>query len=200
MTESTGHAALLLAAGGSRRLGRPKQLLMRDGQPLVRRMAELALATQPSRLVAVLGAHAQRVAEALAGLPLTTVTNADWSTGLASSLCTGTRALMGDTGAVLVLGIDQPALDGDHLRALLAAFDGRRDVASGYAGVTGTPAVLRAGTLARIDELDGDRGFGGFWRQPGALVQVIANEPLAFDLDTADDLAHARAVGWIDPD
>lgn len=192
------HAALLLAAGGSRRLGQPKQLLRRQGIALIRYTALLALATQPARLVVVLGAEAPAMQSALQGLPLDTVVNPDWSTGMAGSLRAGVRVLAGHSGALLVLGVDQPVLDGDHLRALLSIFDGRRDVVSGYAGVTGIPAVLRAKTVARVDELDGDRGFGTLLRATLPAPQIVVNEALALDIDTPETLGLARQAGWVD--
>ncbi len=194
------HAALLLAAGGSQRLGQPKQLLRRDGIALIRRMALLALATQPAQLAVVLGAEAQAMRQALRGLPLETVVNPAWSTGMAGSLHAGIHALAGHPGAVLVLGVDQPALDEAHLRALVAAFDGSRDVVSAYADVSGTPALLRARTVARIDELDGDRGFGALLRGTIPTPYRIINETLALDVDTPEALARARQAGWLDPD
>lgn len=200
MTRVGGHVALLLAAGGSQRLGRPKQLLHRDGIALIRRTALLALATQPRRLVVVLGAQAQAMQHALLGLPLDVVIRAGWSTGMAGSLRAGVQALTGQVDAgVLVLGVDQPALDTAHLFALLAGFDGQRDVVSAYAGVTGIPAMLRAETIARVDELDGDRGFGVLLRHATPAPQAINNESLALDIDTPQALEKAREAGWVDP-
>ncbi len=62
------HAVVLLAAGGSRRLGAPKQLVDVDGESLVRRAARAALATDPSQALVVVGAHADAVWSAVADL------------------------------------------------------------------------------------------------------------------------------------
>ena len=70
------HAALVLAAGAARRLGRSKQLLTRDGEPLVRRAARIALQTAPRRCVVVVGADADLVMEALRGLDVEIVRHA----------------------------------------------------------------------------------------------------------------------------
>ena len=78
--------AVVLAAGGSRRLGKPKQLVRRHGQSLVRRTVTAALGAGCAPVVVVLGAHADAVRVALAGLDVVTLVNPDWRTGLASSL------------------------------------------------------------------------------------------------------------------
>ncbi len=135
---------------------------------------------------------------ALQGLPLDTIVNTDWSSGMAGSLRTGVRALAGHTGALLVLGVDQPALDSGHLHALLSAFDDSRDVVSAYADTIGIPAVLRPQTVARANELDGDRGFGALLRSAIPAPHTVPNESLALDIDTGDALALARQAGWVD--
>ena len=83
---SSDHAALVLAAGAGRRLGRSKQLLTRDGEPLVRRAARIALQTAPRRCVVVVGADADLVMEALRGLHVEIVRHAGWADGMGTSL------------------------------------------------------------------------------------------------------------------
>jgi len=75
--EPNAHVAIVLAAGGSRRLGRPKQLLTRDGETLVHRAVRLASATQPQRLLLVIGAHAVEMREAVADLAVEILVNND---------------------------------------------------------------------------------------------------------------------------
>ncbi len=68
------HAVVVLAAGGSTRLGQPKQLLTRQGETLVRRVVRLALEFAPSQVLVVVGANAQAVTSSIAGLEATPVT------------------------------------------------------------------------------------------------------------------------------
>ncbi len=136
------HDAVLLAAGGSRRLGRPKQLLMREGEPLVRRAARLALATAPRRLLVVTGGAGDAVAAALDGLVWQRVHHAGWATGLAGSLRAAGDVLGADASpSVLLVGCDQPALASAHLHALLA---GSAAVSSGCAATRHAEARLAA--------------------------------------------------------
>ena len=74
-----GHAVVLLAAGESRRLGEPKQLVVVDGESLVRRAALAAIETGPAQALIVVGARAEAVWGMVADLPLTRVQCADWS-------------------------------------------------------------------------------------------------------------------------
>ncbi|WP_159094273.1 nucleotidyltransferase family protein, partial [Xanthomonas fragariae] len=94
---SSDHAALVLAAGAGRRLGRWKQLLMRDGEPLLRRAARIALQTSPRRCVVVLGAKADALTEVLQGLDVEILRHADWSAGMGSSLAVLRQHVQDDT-------------------------------------------------------------------------------------------------------
>lgn len=203
----TAHDAVLLAAGGSRRLGRPKQLLTRDGEPLVRRAARLALATAPRRLLVVTGGAGDAVAAALDGLAVERVAHEGWATGLAGSLRAAGAAL-GTTAAprVLVLGCDQPALEASHLHALLdgAAASASRCAATRHGGAgVGIPAVVPADWFHAVDRAAvgaADRGFGRRLRALPAATRWTLDAPaLGCDIDTVEDLHAAIARGWLDP-
>ncbi|GAA5069264.1 nucleotidyltransferase family protein [Lysobacter panacisoli] len=197
------HVAVVLAAGGSRRLGRPKQLLTRDGETLVHRAARLAAMTKPRRLLVVTGAHAPAIESALADLrataPLECVHNARWNEGLSSSLRLAAHALRDGTEPVLVLACDQPALAFDHLDALLrgAASSPSHCAATLHAGRPGVPAVIAPTLLASASRLQGDRGFGAALATLHGVWTLHA-PALAHDLDTPKDVADAVSRGWLD--
>lgn len=201
MNVAASHAAVVLAAGGSRRLGRPKQMLTRDGETLVHRAVRLAQETSPRRLLAVVGAYREQVAAGLSGLDCDIVANPDWERGLAGSLRAASIALGGHEGAVLVVGCDQPALSLAQLHALLegAATASSRCAASLHDGLPGIPAVVPHAWLSPA-MAGGDRGFGARLRglPPAALFTLDAPE-LGFDLDTEHDVGVAIARGWVDP-
>lgn len=200
------HAVLVLAAGGSRRLGASKLLLCRDGETMLRRATRLAAETCPSRLLVVLGADAEHHAAQLSGIEHVVVVNPAWSSGLASSL-RAAAPLIGRFKQVLVLGCDQPALELAHLQELLR---GAAAVTTGCAatgwpkGIVGAPAIVPGSWFAELatgpEVPAADHGFGKRLRtlQPEALHVVHAPD-LGLDIDTPGDLQRARQAGLIDP-
>ena len=196
------HAAVVLAAGGSRRLGRPKQLLTRDGETLVRRAVRLAAETSPARLLVVVGAFRARIEEALTGVACEPVFNPEWESGLASSLRAAAAALAGHAGAVLIVGCDQPALTSEHLLRLLAgaATADSGCAATSHEGCPGIPAVVTATMLQDARMSDGDRGLGARMRKlPANDVSMLDSPELGFDIDDEAGLRAAVEQGLIDP-
>lgn len=183
------HALVLLAAGGSRRLGRAKQLLVVDGEALVARAARLGLATAPACALLVLGAQAEAVHAATDGLPLQRVDCPDWRAGMGASLRAGLAAVPDDCDGALVLLCDQPALDASHLQALVSAWRADPDhaAASAYAGVLGVPALLPRAWFEALC-LDGDRGARDLLRERSDRVTAIAAPDLSRDVDHPTDL------------
>lgn len=207
-----GHAAIVLAAGGSRRLGRPKQLLARKGETLVHRTVRLALETAPSRLIVVTGAHASSVESAIADLTgVECLRNPQWNEGMAGSLRRAAQALLDEGDAhgamdaarmrrVLILACDQPALESHHLRALLAGAAGSANAcaATVHGDRLGIPAVVTPALLAHSRHLGGERGLGARLTASAGTWRLRAPE-LALDIDTTQDVVQAVGSGWLDP-
>ncbi len=103
------NAAILLAAGASTRMGRPKQLLDWGGQPLVAAQAEALLEAGCAPVIVVLGAHERLVRSAAPDHPaVRCVTNHAWREGRAGSIRTGARAIPPSVGGVVVASVDSP--------------------------------------------------------------------------------------------
>ena len=191
-------AAIVLAAGASRRLGQPKQLLMLGGETLIARAIRLASEAGATPVIAVLGANHERIAAAIESDKMSNaipVVNSDWRQGIATSIHAGLRALEDlapQAFGALILGCDQPRLTAEHLRALLEAFaaQGSSDiVASAYAGVAGIPAVLPRAVFADLLALRGDQGARALLMQsprPPASLPFPGGE---VDIDLPADLA-----------
>ena len=95
LSEDDGNIGIvLLAAGASRRMGSPKQLIALGGVSLIRRSAEHALDSGCRPTVVVLGSNADRIAPELNGLALNITVNRQWATGMASSIRCGLKALL----------------------------------------------------------------------------------------------------------
>jgi CTP:molybdopterin cytidylyltransferase MocA len=189
-------ACVLLAAGASRRLGAPKQLLRSRGRSLLLQALGAARAAAPSSpLIVVLGAHALRLRGHLRrnGAAARAVTNAGWDTGLASSLQAGLAAVPSRAEAVLVLLTDQPEVGAAALRRLIAAWRRRPSLpaAARYAGRVGVPAILPRRTWRAVRELDGDVGARALLRD-AAEVTLVAMPEAELDIDTPADAARLR--------
>lgn len=194
------HVAVVLAAGGSRRLGRPKQLLRRAGETLVHRMARLAIASGAQRVLVVIGADESIMRAALADIDVDVVFNPDWTSGLASSVRAAAVALATDETRVLMIACDQPALELDHLHRLLhaAASTSSGCAATAHQGRPGIPAVVSA-DLLRTAGLAADRGLAAaLGMLPAPSIALLDAMELCRDIDNADDLQAAVAVGLID--
>ena len=180
-------SGVLLAAGASRRLGRSKQLLIWQGEPLVRRAARAALGAGVDELIVVVGAERDAVAAALAGLDLRVVENPRWQEGIGSSIAAGVRAASGE--AVLLTLVDQPGVDAALLAELIAAMQaGHPRVACAYSGVIGVPALFSIPSdLAELRELSGDRGAQRLLRRAGRPVLAVPAEQAAPDIDLEAD-------------
>ena len=198
---TTPHAAVVLAAGGSTRLGRPKQLLTRAGETLVHRAARLALESGASCVLVIVGAHADDVAAAVRDLPVECLVNARWSEGLAGSVRVAVDSLAAHAHATLFLTCDQPALDAVDLHALLEA---SRLAPSGSAATrlgdrVGVPAVVAPTMLRAALAVQGDRGLRDVLNAAGADVIACDAPDLGVDIDTPEDVVLAVSRGWLDP-
>ncbi len=195
------HAAVLLAAGVSERLGQPKQLLRSDGETLLHRMARLAASTTPATLVIALPAHAHAMIELLRDLPDVKIIHPEPGKGMGASLQAAADSVRAFP-RVLVLGCDQPALEAAHLHALL---EGAKHSEAGCAATVlpeavGVPAVVPGSWFEELDSASGNAGFRKRLRTlPRQHLSLIHAPGLALDIDTLDDLATARRLGLIDP-
>jgi CTP:molybdopterin cytidylyltransferase MocA len=188
-------ACAVLAAGGSARLGRPKQLLASEGRSLIGHIVETATRARCEHVAVVIGAYAEQVESSLDGIRLRPVVllNRAWRSGLASSIHVAVRwASECAAQALMLTTCDQPRLCAAHLERLrqLHAVEGR-PVASGYGGTVGVPAIFPASCFAQLLELDGDRGAAPLLRgDPN--TRVVPMEGGELDLDTEQDVARQR--------
>jgi molybdenum cofactor cytidylyltransferase len=188
--------AVIMAAGGSRRMGSTKQLLELEGRPLVVRAVDAMLRAEVRPVVVVLGAHAEDVRASLNGLPVLTVLNTDWGSGLASSIRMGVAAVLeADPAveAVLLAPCDQPALSPAIVQDLAALFRRSGHIAAArFGGRNGAPAVFGRPYFAELCALQGDEGARRILNASNDVATLDLPE-LATDLDTPDDLLRWEA-------
>jgi len=184
-------AAIVLAAGESARMGRPKQLLPIDSRPMVRHVTEVVVATGLDQVIVVTGAHATAVEAALAGLPVELVRNESWSAGMSSSMHRGLRALRPGIQAVLIVLGDQPALTADLLQSLVERYRATRApiVAPAFRGQRGNPVLFDRALFPELLGVQGDRGGRALVvRYQDRMEHVEVDDPAAFmDIDSPQD-------------
>lgn len=184
---------VILAAGASRRMGSPKQLIEIDGRPLLVRAIEAALAAPVWPVVVVLGANAVAIRPVIGHLPVLVVENPAWSEGMAASIREGVATLRQFSrtldAAVLAL-CDQPGFSAATVESLLAAHraTGRGIVAARYAGRLGAPALFAREHFAALTALTGEEGARDLLNADPARVAAVELPELARDLDTPADL------------
>jgi molybdenum cofactor cytidylyltransferase len=192
---AAGLASRFRAAGGSEAT---KLVAKLDGEPIVRSVAEAALASKARPVVVVAGHARSSVEAALAGLDVEMAFNPAFASGLASSLKAGLSAMPPDAAGALVLLGDMPRIEPQLIDALIDAFlerEGALAAAPLLEGRRGNPVLIGRGLFEAAMRLDGDEGARRLIRALSAdeLVEVAASDAeAAFDIDTPADLAVAR--------
>jgi molybdenum cofactor cytidylyltransferase len=182
-------AGILLAAGGASRYGLPKQLLSYQGVPLVRRVAEVALASGVSPLIVVSGAYTPEIRLALQGLDVVLVHNLDWQEGQSTSVKLGIQRLPREAGSVIFFLADQPFVQESLVKALVEAHAASLApiVAPMVDGRRSNPVLFDRRTWEDFASLSGDAGGRLlFSRYP--VTWVPWHDPrLLLDIDTPED-------------
>jgi molybdenum cofactor cytidylyltransferase len=189
-------AAVVLAAGRSSRMApRNKLLEFIEGKPLIARTVSAALDSGARPVMVVTGFEAERVGEALRGLKVKVVHNADHAQGLSTSLRTGLGALPRNSDGALILLGDMPKIGSEDLNALLAAFKCRETICVPVRdGRRGNPVLWGAHYFPEIMRLVGDKGAKPLMaKYPEHVIEVhIDSEGIFSDIDTPLDLARLR--------
>jgi CTP:molybdopterin cytidylyltransferase MocA len=179
-------AAVVLAAGASRRLGRPKQTVLLEGEMLVERAVRVAMEAGLEPVFVVVRPGAE-FGEAVVALGAVVVENALADEGMAASIRCGVAAAVGVDG-VVVMTCDQVQVSAGHLRLLCK--DAGRRTGSAYAGRVGIPAHFPAADFGELRQLEGDTGARELLRS----AEAVTCESLALDVDTEADLERARGL------
>ena len=198
--EPATHAVVVLAAGASRRLGQPKAQLRRDGETLLARSLRLAAATRPKRIRLLFARQLEPCIPSSHGDRVELIPLAAGG-ALSDTLRRGLQDLEGVDRALL-LPCDLPRLEAPLLERLLALADSSRSgvAVSDHRGRPGIPAVIPAPFSPWIAALQGDRGLQqALMQRPAASLGWLLDPALSADVDTPEQLAAARAQGWIDP-
>ena len=184
-------AAIVLAAGFARRMGRQKLLLELQGKPVVRWSVE-AILPHVGDTVVVTGQDDEAVRAALAGLAVRFAVNPRPQAGQGSSIAVGAAALKPWTAAALVALGDQPRLPEGLIARLLAERErsGKAIVAPVFQGTQGTPVLFAAAVFDELRALDGDAGARSVVQaRPERVARLAIDAPMPPDVDTPEDYA-----------
>jgi molybdenum cofactor cytidylyltransferase len=188
-------AAVILAAGRSRRMAPHNKLLVADrkGKPMIARVVDNVLSSNARPVLVVLGHQAEQIEQALGGRPVRYVHAADYAQGLSASLKAGIAAVPPECAAALVCLGDMPLVTGRMIDRLLAAYDpdqGRLIVLPTFHGKQGNPMLWDRRFFPEILQITGDSGarfLVGKHTQSVAEVD-IADDAVMRDFDTTESL------------
>jgi molybdenum cofactor cytidylyltransferase len=196
-TDALRAAAVILAAGASRRMGKNKMLLQLDGESLVRRAARRALEAGLSPVVVVVGHEADRLRAELKDLPVEFAMNSDYTGPTSGSLHQGLNALGSDVDAVVVMLGDMVRVSAETLAMLIAAARGTDAplVVSRYGDVTAPPLLFRRALFGELLAWTGEGcGKAVVQAHKHEAMYVDRPEALLVDVDTPEDFAAAIAA------
>ena len=186
------HAIVLLAAGASTRLGKPKQLLIYNGKSLLKQAIDLALGSKANPVVIVLGAHAEQLIKEATQPGVHVIKNERWKEGMASSLNAGLNEVLRISPGinnVLFMVCDQPFVTKELLQTMLKEYELTRQpmIACEYDDSIGTPALFNKTVFALLFELEGEEGAKKLLKAYPELVATVDFPDGNVDIDTVSD-------------
>jgi molybdenum cofactor cytidylyltransferase len=183
---------LIVAAGESKRLGTPKQLLQFEGQSLINRLINIVSGAGSFPITIVLGAEAAAIQAQLPDANLHVVINEDWREGMGSSIRFGLKQMIkadANLDGVLILVCDQPFIKSESVQSLIQMqkSTGLPMAACFYEGIVGTPAVFHQSMFSDLLKLTGDTGAKKMMMDKMADVAKLNFEKGVIDIDTIED-------------
>ncbi len=185
---------LVLAAGGSRRLGQPKQLLPYGSTTLLGHTLGTARACGFDQLLCVVGGGADAIRETVDLHGVEVVENRHFEAGCSSSIAAALRAVAPRSDLLVLLLGDQPGVTAAAVAALLAGRGDAPLAVCRYENGRGHPLAFARSAFAELEGLHGDRGV---WRlldrHAAEVAEVVIEGPVPLDVDTWED--YRRALG-----
>ena len=192
MSSSNNIGIVILAAGASIRMGKPKQLLQYKGKNLLQHVAEAAVNSNANNVIVVLGANSDLVAKEIDKLKFHVIVNAEWEEGMASSVRIGLKTLQKlspATEGVIFMVCDQPFVTSFVLNDLIdtQSATGKAIVTCNYGETIGPPALFHKSLFPELMQLRGDAGARKIIQQHGNDVATVLFKKGKIDIDTKED-------------
>ena len=191
-------AIVVLAAGNSSRLGEPKQLVQYQGQTLLERQVELALAHTDS-VYLVLGSRRDLMTDKVSEYPIHVVENNEWHQGMGKSIAYGVDALDENIEQVMLLTVDQWRLTSKDIAKLIqCANENYNNIIVSYwldsaaNSQYGPPVIFPKAFFTKLIRLEGMQGAKTIVKENKALVQQVKITNAGYDVDTREDLQQLK--------
>jgi molybdenum cofactor cytidylyltransferase len=194
-------AAVILAAGGSSRMGQPKQLLKFRGTSLLRRAIDTAMAVPADQVIVVLGHAADELMPEVKATGATVVLNDQWAEGVSTSLRGGLSAVSSEARGVFIYPADMPLITPEALRELARRqqVSGRPAAMTEAGGVRGVPVFITRSLFPALMIQEGDVGGAQYLRAHPESVEAVRfdDSDLVRDVDRPEDYTRLLEL---DPD
>ncbi|WP_412465428.1 NTP transferase domain-containing protein [Pedobacter sp. KLB.chiD] len=186
---------IILAAGNSSRLGKPKQLLDYKGKTLLQTVIDEALATDCKPVITVLGAHAQEIAAQHRHNEIRIVINENWESGMGSSIVAGLSSIIknnSEVESIIIAVADQAFIKKSNFNNLIEKQKetGKNIIASAYNNAIGTPVLFKKNYFEALLLLKGAEGAKNILKQYSEDLETVVFEQGGIDIDTETDYNH----------
>ena len=184
---------IILAAGNSSRLGRPKQLLLKDAKTLLNHTIEAAEKSDVRNIYLIIGAYSDIIIESIQSEKVKIIHNQHWEQGMSSSIICGIKGIISGTNlpdAIILLLCDQPFLTKDIINALVNAHQtfGNKIVNCNYGSAIGPPVLFHQSLFEDLLGLTGSEGAKDIVKSKKELVLSISFPNGNIDIDNEDDI------------
>lgn len=192
MSDTPNIGLVLLAAGGSIRLGRPKQLIRFNGKTLIQHAIDSAVDVPLKSRVLVLGSSEDQILGMIDTKSFHTCRNENWEDGMASSLKKGIKESLRiepNLNAILILVSDQPFISMELLNEMIELYKSQSSiVVCQYGDVKGVPVLFGSKYFNELLQLSGDQGARKIMMKYEKMQSVVKFDQGNFDIDTMEDL------------
>ncbi|MGI9544547.1 MAG: nucleotidyltransferase family protein [Cyclobacteriaceae bacterium] len=185
---------IILAAGASTRMGKPKQLLPFGATTLIGHAIKAGVDSDCEPVVVVLGARSELIKKTIKDNSVNIAVNNSWQEGMGSSLRVGLKRILAlqTVKAVVVMVCDQPSVDSQLLNDIISCFDkwDPTGVACNYGDIVGVPALFGAAMFSELLDISGDKGARALLMKYKDQFKLVSFPEGAMDIDTPNDYKH----------